>query len=74
MIEKPLFLVKDDTIREVFKHIYSEAEGRKKDWQEKTPTAKDIDERAFKLHWTGTELRLYTKYSGLLYYLSFTAV
>ena len=73
MIEKPLTLITNSETKDIFKHIYLEAEGRQKEWSEETPTAKTIDERAFKLHWTGTALRLYTKYDGNLYYLEFTA-
>jgi len=73
MIEKPLLTIKDNETKEVLKHIFTEAEGRQKDLLSDTPNAKTVDEKAFKLYWTGTALRLYTKYSGSLYYLEFTA-
>ena len=73
MLEKPL-TIKDTETRELFRHVFSEADGRQKDLLVETPSAKNIDNLAFKLYWTGAALRLYTKYENSLYYLEFTAV
>ena len=74
MIEKPLVQIKDTEVRDIFKHIYSEADGRQKELLTETPSLKNIDNQAFKLYWTGAALRLYTRHKNILYYLEFTAV
>ena len=72
MITKPLIQIKDTEVKDIFKHIYSEADGRQKELLTEAPSVKNIDDQAFKLYWTGAALRLYTKYNGTLYYLQFT--
>jgi len=72
MIEKPLTQVKDIELVNVFKHIFTEADGRQKDLLTETPSVSNIDEKSLKLYYTGAALRLYTKYEGTLYYLQFT--
>ena len=72
MIEKPL-TIKDTETRELFRHVFSEADGRQKELLSETPSVKNIDERQFKLYLSGTTLQLHTKYEGNLYYIDFTA-
>ncbi len=71
MIEKPL-QTKDPEMVNLFRHIFTEAEGRQKDLLTDTPAVTNVDEKEFKLYYTGTKLRLYTKYEDTLYYLEFT--
>jgi hypothetical protein len=72
MIDKPLTQVKDIELVNVFKHIFTEADGRQKDLLTEAPSVSNIDEKTLKLYHTGAALRLYTKYEGTLYYLQFT--
>ena len=72
MIDKPLTQVKDIELVNVFKHIFTEADGRQKDLLTEAPSEINLDEKCLKLYYTGTALRLYTKYEGTLYYLQFT--
>lgn len=72
MTEKPLNSVKDVELVNVFKHIFTEAEGRQKELLTEAPSEINVDEKSFKLYHTGSALRLYTKYEGTLYYLQFT--
>lgn len=72
MLEKPLLQIKDQETQEIFKHIFTEADGRQKELLTETPSVKNVDERALKLYWTGAALRLYTKYNGTLYYIQFS--
>ncbi len=74
MLEKPLNQIQDQEVVSIFKHIFTEADGRQKDLLTDTPSVNNVDEKVLKLYNTGSAIRAYTKINGSLYYVQFTAV
>lgn len=64
--------IKDNEIDRSFRRVEENAQDKQFDVSTSALATTNVGEKEFKLYYTGSELRLYTKYNGTLYYVVFT--